>query len=77
MNNIEEFLREGLIMRRFDHPNVMSILGIAIDATDHPMVVLPYMGGGDLTTYVKHNVFHFYSTFIMFECSIAFFLEKR
>ena len=43
-------------MIKFDHPNVLSILGVSLD-TKHegglPFMILPFMVNGDLRTYLK------------------------
>jgi len=45
-------------MIKFDHPNVLSILGVSLD-TDHqgglPFIILPFMVNGDLKTYLKNK----------------------
>ena len=45
-------------MTKFDHPNVLSILGVSLD-TDHqggvPFIILPFMVNGDLKTYLKNK----------------------
>lgn len=60
---LEDFLKEGLRMKDFDHPNVMQLIGIgygkvavgqerdsSVDVM--PVVVLPYMAMGDLKRYL-------------------------
>nr|CAB3263366.1 uncharacterized protein LOC780869 [Phallusia mammillata] len=56
--DIEKFLREGVMMRGLDHPNVLSLLGVCMDADmEHrktsPLIVLPFMENGDLRTYLR------------------------
>jgi len=45
-------------MIKFDHPNLLSILGISLD-TDHegglPLIILPFMTNGDPRTYLKNK----------------------
>ena len=41
---IEEFLKESLLMKDLCHPNVMMLIGICIDA-EAPYIILPYMEG--------------------------------
>ncbi|XP_022100549.1 plexin-A2-like [Acanthaster planci] len=49
---VMKFLEEGLIMKRFDHVNVMGLLGLTFDPDDNPMLVLPFMANGDLKTFM-------------------------
>jgi hypothetical protein len=63
---LEDFLKEGLRMKDFDHPNVMQLIGIgygkvavnqdlesSVDVM--PVVVLPYMEMGDLKRYLTEG----------------------
>ncbi|KAI6217050.1 Protein kinase domain-containing protein [Aphelenchoides fujianensis] len=50
--NVEDFLREGDIMRGLDHPNVLRLLGICYSADGIPSLITPFMSLGDLRTYV-------------------------
>ena len=50
----DEFLREAIIMKQFDHPNVLSLLGVSL-YEDIPCVILPFMSNGDLKTYMRKN----------------------
>lgn len=49
---IEPFLNEAVIMREFQHVNVLNIIGITFDPDGSPMVILPFMANGDLRQYV-------------------------
>ncbi len=40
-------------MKDFDHPNVLTILGICVDAGPSPYVVMPFMSHGSLKSYFK------------------------
>ncbi len=40
-------------MRRFDHPNVLGLIGVCIDAGPAPYVVMPFMANGSLLHYLK------------------------
>ena len=40
-------------MKLFDHPNVMNLLGVCLDAGPAPYIVLPFMSGGDLLSHIK------------------------
>lgn len=54
-NNIMELLRESVLMYKFNHPNVLPLVGICLDAGPSPYIVLPYMENGSLLSYVKKN----------------------
>ena len=42
-------------MHKFDHPNVLSMIGLCLDAGPSPYIVLPFMENGSLLSYVKKN----------------------
>jgi len=48
---VSEFLEEATIMHNFDHPNVLSLLGVVIDE-GKPYVIMPLMEHGDLRTFI-------------------------
>ncbi len=50
----EDFLFEAVIMRKFNHPNILSLCGVSVH-DNKPCVVLPLMKNGDLKHYVLHN----------------------
>ena len=56
---VNDFVRGGLLMHQFDHPNVMKLLGICWSddpsSSYHrsPLIILPYMELGDLKTYLR------------------------
>ena len=58
VEDFKAFLKESVAMIKFDHPNVLSILGVSLD-TDHqgglPFIILPFMVNGDLKTYLKNK----------------------
>ena len=43
-------------MKKFDHTNVLNILGVGLDAdTRLPFILLPFMADGDLKTYLQNK----------------------
>ena len=49
-------MSESAIMLDFDHPNVLKLLGVCLDAHDDlPLIVLPFMANGDLKTFLVNK----------------------
>ena len=51
-DEVEAFLREGMIMKDFHHPHVLGLLGVAFGDHGVPMIVLPFMEKGNLRDYI-------------------------
>jgi len=52
---VRRFVDEALRMKEFDHPNVLSLIGVALDFDNLPLVVLPFMRHGDLLSYIRNE----------------------
>ncbi|XP_035688718.1 uncharacterized protein LOC118424281 [Branchiostoma floridae] len=52
--DMESLLREGLRMIKFDHENVLKLIGMCVHG-NQAMIVLPYMKNGDLHKYLRNK----------------------
>jgi serine/threonine protein kinase len=50
---IHVLLEESVKMKEFDHPNVLTLFGVCVDAGPAPYIVMPYMAKGSLLTYLR------------------------
>ncbi len=51
---VTNFLQELVLMKDFNHPNVLGIIGISVN-DNRPCAILPLMSNGDLKTYLRKN----------------------
>ena len=54
-SDVNSFLNEALIMKDFNHPNVLSLIGISLENGEFPVVILPFMANGDLLSYIRNE----------------------
>ena len=47
-------MKEVTTMLSFDHPNVMSLIGLCLD-TGVPLIIMPFMANGSVLDYVKSH----------------------
>ncbi len=40
-------------MKSFDHPNVLSLIGVCVDAGPLPYIIMPFMTHGSLLLHLK------------------------
>lgn len=46
-------MKEWMRISKFDHPNVLNIIGVCLDGGPAPYVVMPFMSNGSLLSYLK------------------------
>ena len=51
---IEAFLQEVVIMRQFNHPNILSLIGVSVH-NNKPCALLPLMTNKDVNSFLKRN----------------------
>ena len=42
-------------MLEFNHPNVLTLIGVCLDGGPAPYIVMPFMTGGSLLSHLKEN----------------------
>jgi len=50
---LETILRESVAMKNFNHPRLVSLIGLCLGSRFNPVVILPFMINGNLRTYIK------------------------
>ena len=50
---MDDLLKESEKMKSFKHPNVLSLIGVCVEAGDAPYIVMPYMANGSLLTFLR------------------------
>ena len=59
VNDVDDLMSESEKMRNFSHPNILSLIGVCIDAGEAPYIVMPFMSNGSLLTYLRKERPHF------------------
>ena len=50
---VKNLLLECTRMSEFDHPNVLTLIGVCLDGGPAPYIVMPFMFNGSLLSYLK------------------------
>ncbi|CAG2248820.1 HGFR [Mytilus edulis] len=53
--DINALLDEAMIMKDFDHPNVLSLLGISVAPGKFPLIIFPFLANGNLLSYIQRD----------------------
>ena len=48
-----DMMKESEKMQDFEHPHVLSITGVCVDAGPAPYIIMPFMANGSLLAYIK------------------------
>ena len=57
LDAMKDLVAESSIMKNFNHPNVLPLLGMCIDYDDKDVlkVIMPFITNGDLKTFLKDS----------------------
>lgn len=50
---VDAMLEEGLKLKHFQHQNVLSLIGVCVEASPAPYIVMPFMSNGSLLGYLR------------------------
>ncbi len=53
--DIEEMVEESNRMAAFNHPNVLTLIGVCIDVGEAPYIVMPFMANGSLLSHLRQE----------------------
>lgn len=48
-----DMVEESKKMQGFEHPHVLNIIGVCVDAGRTPYIITPFMANGSLLAYIK------------------------
>ena len=52
-SDVRHLVEESQIMTRFDHPNVMKLLGVSVSKNRTLFLVMPFMAQGSLLSFLR------------------------
>ena len=53
--DVDSLIEESIKMYRFNHVNVLNLLGVCLDSGHSPYIVLPYMKNGSLLNWLRRE----------------------
>ena len=53
VNDVHNMTYEIQTMKLFDHPNVMTLIGVCVSIGGGPAIIMPYMENGSLLSYLR------------------------
>ena len=54
VNDKDRLLKEVFLMLNFNHPNVMSLIGLSFEG-ETPLLIMPFMSKGNVLGYVREH----------------------
>ena len=54
-SELDALVEESLLMSRFDHRNVMKLIGVSIENNNTLYIVMPFMTHGSLLSYLRSH----------------------
>jgi len=55
VKDVHDMTDEILKMKHFDHPNVMTLIGVCVSVGGGPGIVMPFMENGSLLNYLRRD----------------------
>ena len=55
MNDVHNMTDEIRKMKLFDHPNVMTLIGVCVSIGGGQAIIMPYMENGSLLSYLRKD----------------------
>ena len=52
---VDSILEEGLKLKHFQHQNVLSLIGVCVEASSAPYIITPFMSNGSLLHYLRRR----------------------
>ncbi len=52
---VKDLLRECARMHKFEHPNILNLVGVCLDGGPAPYIIMPFMANGSLLSYLRQE----------------------